>query len=300
DETSGFWRVKTVVTSGSNRTEFEYICRWLVVATGENAERVVPDIEGLAEFGGEIIHACDYKSGEKFQGKKVLVVGGGNSGMEVSLDLCNHNASPSMVVRSSVHVLPREIFGKSTYELAFFMLKWLPIWLVDKLMLILTWLVLGNVEKYGLKRPSIGPLELKNTQGKTPVLDIGALEKIKSGDINVVPGIKRFSRGEVELLNGEKLDIDSVILATGYRSNVPSWLQEGEFFSKNGLPKAPFPNGWKGNGGLYAVGFTRRGLSGASSDAMSIAKDIGMVWKQETKQHKKRTIACHRRCISQF
>ncbi|MBA0802684.1 hypothetical protein Gohar_012959, partial [Gossypium harknessii] len=260
---------------GSNRTEFEYICRWLVVATGENAERVVPDIEGLAEFGGEIIHACDYKSGEKFQGKKVLVVGCGNSGMEVSLDLCNHNASPSMVVRSSVHVLPREIFRKSTYELAFFMLKWLPIWLVDKLMLILTWLVLGNVEKYGLKRPSIGPLELKNTQGKTPVLDIGALEKIKSGDINVVPGIKRFSRGEVELLNGEKLDIDSVILATGYRSNVPSWLQEGEFFSKNGFPKAPVPNGWKGNGGLYAVGFTRRGLSGASADAMSIAKDIG-------------------------
>ncbi|MBA0769731.1 hypothetical protein Gotri_018431, partial [Gossypium trilobum] len=228
DETSGFWRVKTVVTSGSNRTEFEYICRWLVVATGENAERVVPDIEGLAEFGGEIIHACDYKSGEKFQGKKVLVVGCGNSGMEVSLDLCNHNASPSMVVRSSVHVLPREIFGKSTYELAFFMLKWLPIWLVDKLMLILTWLVLGNVEKYGLKRPSIGPLELKNTRGKTPVLDIGALEKIKSGDINVVPGIKRFSSGEVELLNGEKLDIDSVILATGYRSNVPSWLQVRE------------------------------------------------------------------------
>ncbi|KAE8681742.1 putative indole-3-pyruvate monooxygenase YUCCA8 [Hibiscus syriacus] len=237
DKTSGFWRVKTVVTSGSNKTEFEYICRWLVVATGENAERVVPDIDGLDEFGGEIIHACDYKSGEKFQGKKVLVVGCGNSGMEVSLDLCNHNASPSMVVRSSVHVLPREIFGKSTYELAFLMLKWLPIWLVDKLL---------------------------------------------SGDISAVPEIKRFTRGQVELVNGEKIDIDLVVLATGYRSNVPCWLQEGEFFSKNGFPKAAFPNGWKGNGGLYAVGFTRRGLSGASSDAMNIAKDIGMAWKQET------------------
>ncbi|XWS31343.1 hypothetical protein CRYUN_Cryun23aG0068400 [Craigia yunnanensis] len=300
DETSGFWRVKTVVTSGSHKTEFEYICRWLVVATGENAECVVPDIEGLAEFGGEVIHACEYKSGKKFQGQKVLVVGCGNSGMEVSLDLCNHNASPSMVVRSSVHVLPREIFGKSTFELAVLMLKWLPLWLVDKLMLILAWLVLGNIEKCGLKRPSMGPLELKNTEGKTPVLDIGALEKIRSGDINVVLGIKRFSRRQVELVNGEKLDIDSVVLATGYRSNVPSWLQEGEFFSKNGFPKAPFPHGWKGNAGLYAVGFTRRGLSGASSDAMRIAQDIGKVWKEETKQQKKRTIACHRRCISQF
>ncbi|OAY34690.1 probable indole-3-pyruvate monooxygenase YUCCA5 [Manihot esculenta] len=298
DETSGLWRVKT--TSGSARTEFEYICRWLVVATGENAECVMPDIEGLNEFRGDVIHACSYKSGEKFRGKRVLVVGCGNSGMEVSLDLSNHNASPSMVVRSSVHVLPREVLGKSTFELAVLLMQWLPLWLVDKILLILAWIFLGSLEKYGLKRPSMGPLELKNTMGKTPVLDVGALKKIRSGDIKVVPGIKRFSRGQVELVNGETLDIDSVVLATGYRSNVPSWLQEGEFFSKNGFPKAPFPNGWKGNAGLYAVGFNRRGLSGASSDAMRIAQDIGKVWKDETKHQKKRTTACHRRCISQF
>ncbi|XP_044491288.1 probable indole-3-pyruvate monooxygenase YUCCA5 [Mangifera indica] len=300
DETSGFWRVKTVSTSGSTRTEVEYICRWLVVATGENAERIMPEIEGLTEFGGEVIHACDYKSGKNFKGKNVLVVGCGNSGMELSLDLCNHNANPSMVVRSSVHVLPREIFGKSTFELAVLMMKWLPLWLVDKLLLVFAWFVLRNIEKYGIKRPSMGPLQLKNTKGKTPVLDIGALEKIRSGDIKVVPGIKRFSRGQVELVNGDKLDVDSVVLATGYRSNVPSWLQETDFFSKDGFPKAPLPNGWKGNAGLYAVGFTRRGLSGASSDAVRIAQDIGKVWKQETKQQKKKTIACHRRCISQF
>ncbi|KAJ9169699.1 hypothetical protein P3X46_017861 [Hevea brasiliensis] len=300
DETSGLWRVKTVSTNGSTRTEVEYICRWLVVATGENAECVMPDIEGLNEFGGDVTHACSYKSGKKFRGKKVLVVGCGNSGMEISLDLCNHNASPSIVVRSTVHVLPREIFGKSTFELAVMLMRWLPIWLVDKLLLLLAWILLGNIQKYGLKRPSMGPLQVKNIMGKTPVLDIGALKKIRSGDIKVVPGIKRFSRGQVELVNGETLDIDSIVLATGYRSNVPSWLQEGEFFSKNGFPKAPFPNGWKGNAGLYAVGFTRRGLSGASCDAMRIAQDIGKVWKDETKQQKKRTTACHRRCISQF
>ena len=66
DETSGLWRVKTVSDAESTRTEVEYICRWLVVATGENAERVMPEIEGLSEFTGEVIHACDYKSGEKF------------------------------------------------------------------------------------------------------------------------------------------------------------------------------------------------------------------------------------------
>lgn len=121
--------------------------------------------------------------------------------------------------------MPREVVGKSTFQLAVLMMKWLPLWLVDKILLIVARLVLGNVEKYGLKRPAIGPIELKNNQGKTPVLDIGALQKIKSGDIKVVPGIKRFSQGKVELVNGQNLEIDSVILATGYRSNVPSWLK---------------------------------------------------------------------------
>lgn len=299
DEACRLWRIKTVSTCGSIQSEVEYICQWLVVATGENAERVVPEIEGLKEFGGEIIHACEYKSGEKYRGKKVLVVGCGNSGMEVSLDLSNHNAKPSMVVRSTVHVLPRQIFGKSTFELAMIMMKWLPLWLVDKLLLVLAWFILGNTDSYGLKRPSIGPLELKNTHGKTPVLDIGALEKIRSRDIEVVPGIKRFSKNMVQFVNDEELEIDSVVLATGYCSNVPYWLQETDFFSNNGLPKTPFPNGWKGKAGLYAVGFTRRGLTGASSDAMRIAQDISKVWKEDLKQ-KKQKVPTHRRCISTF
>ncbi|KAL8191911.1 hypothetical protein R6Q57_028642 [Mikania cordata] len=275
DEACQLWRVVTVSTIGSNRSETEYICQMLVVATGENAEGIVPEIDGLQEFSGEVIHAKDYKSGEKYTGKKVLVVGCGNSGMELSLDLSNHNANPSMVVRSSVHILPREIMGKSTFDLAMMLLQWLPLWLVDKLLLILTWFILGNTQKYGINRPSLGPLQLKNQHGKTPVLDIGALEKIRSGDIAVVPGIKRFNSNSVELVNGETLDIDSVVLATGYRSNVPYWLQETEFFSKNGFPKTPFPNGWKGKRGLYASGFTRRGLAGASADAIKIGQDIG-------------------------
>ncbi|XWS35062.1 hypothetical protein CRYUN_Cryun21dG0093900 [Craigia yunnanensis] len=300
DETFGLWRVKTISTGGPSPAEVEYICRWLVVATGENAEKVVPEFEGLQDFGGHVTHVCDYKSGQSYGGERVLVVGCGNSGMEVSLDLCNHNANPSMVVRSSVHVLPRDVFGKSTFELAVAMLKWLPLWLVDKILLILACLILGNIEKYGLKRPSIGPLELKNTAGKTPVLDIGALRKIRSGEIKIVPEIKQFSRGRVELVNGKILEIDSVIVAAGYRSNVPSWLKENEFFSNDGVPKNPFPNGWKGKAGLYAVGFSRRCLSGASLDAISVAHDIAKSWKEETKQKKKSIAARHRRCISHF
>ncbi|CAI0436650.1 unnamed protein product [Linum tenue] len=300
DETFGLWRVQTVSNIGPVPVEIEYVCRWLVVATGENAEKVVPEFEGLEKFSGDVSHACDYKSGESYRGKRVLVVGCGNSGMEVSLDLCNHNANPSMVVRSSVHVLPREILGRSTFELAVTLMKWMSLRMVDRVLLAAARVMQGNLEKYGLKRPSLGPLELKNVEGKTPVLDIGALAKVRSGEIKVVPGIKKFSSGKVELVDGKILEIDSVILATGYRSNVPSWLKENDFFSEDGIPKNPFPNGWKGKAGLYAVGFTRKGLSGASLDAISVAMDVAKNWKEETKQKKKTMAAKHRRCISHF
>ncbi|KAF5790192.1 putative indole-3-pyruvate monooxygenase [Helianthus annuus] len=267
DERCGLWRVGT-------SADVEYLCRWLVVATGENAEKVVPELHGLEEFGGHVMHASDYRSGKDYRGKKVMVVGCGNSGMEVSLDLCHHKAFPSMVIRSSVHVLPREVGGISTFELATGMLKWLPVKMVDKILLILARCTLGDLEKYGIKRPRMGPIELKNARGKTPVLDVGASHEIKSGKIQIVPGIKKFSRGRVELVNGTNLEIDSVILATGYCSNVPSWLKVRNLQEESN----------EGKLGLYAVGFSRRGLFGASCDAIRVSQHIAKIWNQETNQ----------------
>lgn len=101
DSKIGCWKLKSQSGFKGDVTT-EYVCRWLIVATGENAEAVVPDIEGADEFEGVIRHTSLYKSGEEFRGKRVLVVGCGNSGMEVCLDLCNHDATPSLVVRDSV------------------------------------------------------------------------------------------------------------------------------------------------------------------------------------------------------
>lgn len=87
--------------------------------------------------------------------------------------------------------------------------------------------------------------------------------------MEVVPGIKKFFKSMVEFDNSEELDIDSVVLATGYCSNVPRWRHETEFFTKSGYPKTPFPNGCKGNTRLYVVGFTKRRLKlaiGGSTD----------------------------------
>ncbi|XP_050209014.1 probable indole-3-pyruvate monooxygenase YUCCA4 [Mercurialis annua] len=266
DTVNGFWRVKT--------QDKEYISYWLIVATGENAEPVIPEISGMEKFNGPIIHTSVYKSGSEFMNQRVLVVGCGNSGMEVSLDLCRYNAIPHMVVRNTVHVLPREMFGMSTFTVAMTLLKWLPLRLVDKLLLLVANFTIGNTDQLGLRRPKTGPLELKNVTGKTPVLDVGALSQIKSGKIKVMEGIKEITRNEVKFMDGQEKKFDSIILATGYKSNVPNWLKGCDFFTKDGMPKTPFPKGWKGDNGLYTVGFTRKGLLGTASDAVNIAQDI--------------------------
>lgn len=84
-----------------------------------------------------------------------------------------------------VHVLPREMFGFSTFGIAMALLKWLPIRLVDKILLLIAKFTLGNTDQLGLRRPKTGPIKLKNITGKTPVLDVGALSQIKSGKIKV-------------------------------------------------------------------------------------------------------------------
>ncbi|KAJ0031456.1 hypothetical protein Pint_12733 [Pistacia integerrima] len=278
DHSGGFWKVQT--------QDFEYISKWLIIATGENAEPVTPEIAGIEKFNGPVVHTSEYKSGSEFRNQRVLVVGCGNSGMEVSLDLCRYNAIPHMVVRNTVHVLPREMFGFSTFGIAMTLLKWLPLRLVDKILLLIANLTLGNTDQLGLRRPKTGPIELKNFTGKTPVLDVGALSQIKSGKIKltsiafqVMEGVKEITKNVARFTDGQEKEIDAVILATGYKSNVPSWLKGNDFFTKDGMPKTPFPDGWKGENGLYTVGFTRRGLQGTSYDAVKIAQDIAEQWR---------------------
>ncbi|KAL2609068.1 hypothetical protein R1flu_027641 [Riccia fluitans] len=276
DTDAEIWRVTTVTCgrSSSNRVE-EYTARWLIVASGENAEIVMPKLPGMKDYHGDLMHSSMYKNGSEYVGKKVLVVGCGNSGMEIALDLANFNAKPSLVVRGPVHVLPREIFGTSTFSVAVKLMRTFPVWLTDWLLVFYTWLTLGNVANYGFNRPKEGPMELKHKVGKTPILDVGTVNKIKSGHIKVVPRVTSLTNSGVRFENGLTDSYDAVILATGYRSNVPRWLKgEEKFFTVDGFPKRPSTNGWKGDHGLYAVGLGRKGLLGASMDARNIAEDI--------------------------
>ncbi|MCD7453241.1 hypothetical protein HAX54_020281 [Datura stramonium] len=100
------WNVKSRnVASGEKEI---YTCDFLVLATGENSEGYIPKVLGLENFKGEIIHSSEYKSGQRYEGKEVLVVGSGNSGMEIAFDLSNYGSHPSIVVRSPLPFLRRE------------------------------------------------------------------------------------------------------------------------------------------------------------------------------------------------
>lgn len=100
DRLSDKWKLKAK-NADSGEIE-EYVGRFLVVATGEATDPYIPEVEGLDTFGGEALHSTRYRSGKEFNNKNVLVVGSGNSGMEIAFDLANHGAKTSILVRSPV------------------------------------------------------------------------------------------------------------------------------------------------------------------------------------------------------
>uniref|UniRef100_A0A1S3YGM6 indole-3-pyruvate monooxygenase n=1 Tax=Nicotiana tabacum TaxID=4097 RepID=A0A1S3YGM6_TOBAC len=148
EESTRKWNVK--VRNGNSGDVEEYFSKFLVVATGEASYPFIPQVPGLENFAGEAIHTTKYKNGEKFKGKRVLVVGCGNSGMEIALDLANHGAKTSIIVRSQIHLISREM----AYLGLVMLLKYsVPYKLVDLIMVMLSKVKYGEISKYyGVKR----------------------------------------------------------------------------------------------------------------------------------------------------
>ncbi|KAH7849126.1 hypothetical protein Vadar_013344 [Vaccinium darrowii] len=267
DEGSGRWRVEARnVRSGEVE---EYSGRFLVVATGES-EAFVPVVEGLEGFTGEVLHSTGYKCGEKYRGKRVLVVGCGNSGMEIALDLAIHGAKTSIVVRSPIHILSKGIMYWGL-KLA----KYLPFSTVESLVVLLSKFWYGGLTKYGIQRPQEGPFTLKKKYRKFPIIDTGTYKMIKSGQIQVLPAVARIRGDEVEFKNGNSHPFDTIVFATGFKRSTHKWLKGDNYMlDEDGHPKSSFPNHWKGQNGLYGAGLALTGLFGAGVDAQKIANDI--------------------------
>ncbi|XP_043711014.1 probable indole-3-pyruvate monooxygenase YUCCA10 [Telopea speciosissima] len=268
DEVEKKWCVKVRHTKTDEIEDFR--AKFLIVATGENSEPFIPEMKGLESFKGEILHSTQYKSGSKYNNKNVLVVGCGDSGMEIACDLANFGAKTSVVIRSPLHVLTRWMV-----QFTLFLWKYLPLHWVDSLIVVLSMLWFGDMSKYGITRPNEGPYYMKDKYGKYPNIDAGAIKKIKAGEIQVLPGITSINGDEVSFTNGKSYHFDVILFATGFRRTTKKWLKGDDYLlGDDGIAKQSFPNHWKGKKGLYCAGLGRAGLRGAGMDAQSIANDI--------------------------
>ena len=242
------------------KDEDYWTAKHLVIATGTNRTIVEPSWPGQSDFPGTILHSRFYKNPKPFLGQTVMVVGMGNTGAELALDLSESGIETYLSVRGEISIVPRDINGRSI-QVTSKMLAKLPFNLGDWLGTQIRKIYFGNLRKYGLNVSDVHPAKQLRTTGKTPVLDIGTVRAIKAGKIKVVPEIIRFDKSSVELADGKMLEIDSIILATGYSASVDDFLP----MAKSILDQNNFPShviGQKELKGLYFIGYDGYKLGG--------------------------------------
>ena len=192
---------------------------------------------GLESFDGEIIHSSEYRNAIRFANQRVLVVGFGNSGGEIALDLAEAKDEPRLSVRGPVNIIPRELLGIPILTISILQ-QFLPYKIADLVNKPVLRMVLGNTQKLGLKAPAKGPMAQVVEDGKIPLLDIGTLAAIRKGNIQLRVGIDRIKGSTVTFVDGSQEDFDALILATGYRPDL-RYLISGmdHLLDGAGLPK---------------------------------------------------------------
>ena len=197
--------------------------RFVVVATGYNGVPNQPEFPGIARFRGPVVHTSAYRNANPYAGKRTLVVGCGNSGAEIALDLAEHGIEAAMVVRGPVHVVPRDLFGRPSQETSV-MLSRLPVDVRDAIVTPILRLAVGDLSRWGIVRPAIGPNRLIEDAGRIPILDIGTIAQIQSGRIRVFPAVAEVLSTAVRFVDGRTEPFDAIVLATGYRPGLDRFI----------------------------------------------------------------------------
>lgn len=202
-ERNDCWRV----TAGTETIE----ARAVVVATGIISEPVVPDIAGREVFEGRVLHSVAYLRAAPFIGRRVLIVGVGNSGGEVAAELARAGVDTTIAVRSGANVVPLTIAGVP--------IQYLSVW-VRKLPRPAQERVVAAVRRITEKRrgPPVLPRSVHSPLDTIPLIGFHLVDEIRAGRIAVRPGIERFTRTGVRFADGTASQFDDVILATGFRA----------------------------------------------------------------------------------
>jgi len=212
--------VASVVPAGERwRVTFEggaeETFKGVMVCNGHHWDRDMP--AWTADYAGDVIHSKDYKEPEQLRGKRVLVLGGGNSGCDVASEAARVGASCDWSLRRGVWILPKTLFGSPSVELT---RGWVPLFVSRLVLRILLAIRVGPFSAYRLPKPDHRIFDAH------PTVNDEILHYLKHGRVTPRPGVTRVDGRTVEFADGRRAEYDLVVCATGYRVAFP-FLPEG-------------------------------------------------------------------------
>lgn len=190
---------------------------YVVVANGHNHTPDLPSWPGAESFRGELLHASRYRNATPYVGKDVLVVGSGNTGAEIALDLIETNAASVKVsIRTPPHIVFRQQNGIANPMLGV-AFRHLPPKVFDPIAAKLRLMTVGDLTEYGLPMPAEGLYERVLRDDSIPLVDMGFLDAVKARQVSIVAAVAGFDDDKVLLSDGTAVRADAVVAATGYK-----------------------------------------------------------------------------------
>lgn len=201
----------------------------LIVANGHNWDPRWPEFEG--EFSGDQIHACDYKTPSEIAGKRVLVVGGGNSGCDIAVECAQHAQETCLSLRRGYHFLPKFFHG-TPIDVCGERMLWcrMPLPVRRAVAKAVSFFLLGGTQAVGLPKP-----DHKLFQAH-PIINSQLIYHLGHGKLSIRPQIQKLCSERVLFSDGRDQEFDTIIYATGYKISFP-FLAENVLAWQQGRPR---------------------------------------------------------------
>ena len=200
------WRVR----AGQAVTDHDVV----VIANGHNWDPKYPEYPGT--YTGELLHSAEYRTPDVFDGRRVLVVGGGNTGCDIVVEAALRAAHAWHSTRRGYWYMPKYMLGKPTDQVGDALLRLkAPLWLRRRTATLMHRILVGPPFRTGLPRPDHRLLETH------PIVNSLLPYYVRHGAITPKPDVERFEARSVFFRDGTSLEVDVVVFATGYNITFP-------------------------------------------------------------------------------